>query len=75
MAQHRDERTIPQIRKSESFLAFDSIEWLKKRVPKKRLIDDTVKLKYLLHPIERHEHDSVKKVFDRFDDGGNSISS
>lgn len=50
---------------------FDRVEWLKKRVPQKKLIDNTVKLKYLLHPAEFNEHISIKKVFDRFDDDGN----
>ena len=53
---------------------FDRIEWLKKRVLPKRLIDRTVKLKYLIHPSQMNEHFAIKKVFNRFDNDGNSMT-
>ena len=58
---------------SANFANFELVEWLKKRTPQHRLIDRTVKLKYFIHPAEMQEHLSVKKVFARFDDDGNSI--
>jgi len=64
--QHNKSRSLFQ------FQAFDRIEWLKSHVPQSRLTDRTVKLKYLVHPSELKEHLAVKKVFDRFDDDGNS---
>ena len=56
-------------RKGESF---EQIEWLKKRVPQEQLINRIVKLKYLIHPAQMNEHLAIKKVFNRFDDDGNS---
>ncbi len=53
---------------------FDRVEWLKKRVPSEKLIDRTVKLKYLIHPNEINEHTAIKKVFNGFDEDGNSIT-
>ena len=53
------------------FHTFDNIEWLKKRIPQKKLIDRTIKLKYLIHPAEMNDHMLAKKVFKRFDEDGN----
>ncbi len=51
---------------------FDRVQWLRKRVLSSKLIDRTVKLKYLVHPAEMREHTAIKKVFNRFDEDGNS---
>ena len=63
---HHQRTDIPQ------FQTFNCIEWLKSHVPENRLTDRTVKIKYLVHPAEMNEHKAVKKVFQRFDDDGNS---
>lgn len=53
--------------------SFDRIEWLKKRVAVKKLVDRTVKAKYLTHPGEAQEQEAINSVFERFDDNGNRI--
>ena len=54
---------------------FDRIEWLKKHVEPKKLANNSVKLKYLMHPTEMTEHNAIKKVFDIFDEDGNGIDT
>jgi len=58
--------------RSASQPTFEQIEWLRKRVCPNKLIDRTVRMKYLVHPSEMNEHQSIKKVFNRFDEDGNS---
>ena len=54
---------------------FETIEWLRKRVPAQRLIDRTVEQKYLIHPAETTENAAIKRVFNRFDEDGNRMLS
>ncbi len=58
--------------RTSSLQTFDRIEWLRKRVLPGKLIDRTVRLKYLVHPSEMNEHLAIKKVFKRFDEDHNS---
>jgi len=60
------------VRKLSEFQSFNCIQWLKSRVPQNRLTDRTVRLKYLVHPAEKNGHKTIKNIFDRFDEDGNS---
>ncbi len=52
----------------------DRIDWLKSRVPARRFLDRTVKLKYIKPLSEMNEYSATKKVFNRFDGDGNRKS-
>ena len=58
----------PQRRRLDEPQPYDRIEWMKKHISPLKLVDRTIRLRYLIHPAEMGEHDATKEVFGRFDD-------
>ncbi len=68
---HKEKKLTKNKIETSSLQTFDRIQWLKTRVNPRKLMDSTVKLKYLKHISEMAEYFATKKVFKRFDEDGN----